>query len=104
MTNAEIERRVKKLLPLPGLPLSPEMVTWFEKHLADNFREAVSQAYEEAAQAQCVYCKGGPPQLVSGKWLHKDDGLWAGCDALGIRALKASLNPPPPAEERERDV
>jgi hypothetical protein len=76
--------------------------------LASSMRALVSQAYEEAARAECRYCRYGlPVEAVSGSatndliplgetyYLHRADGAYIHgdmrCESHNIRALKDSL-------------
>lgn len=79
-----------------------------EQNIAAALREAVSQAYEEAARAVCRYCRLGLPVVaVTGSatndlvplgetyYLHRADGAFLHgdmrCESHNIRVLKEPL-------------
>jgi hypothetical protein len=100
MTNEDIERKAHSVFySESGAILALADV---EERVAVAMREAVLQAYEEAARAECDYCSKSVPMPVEKfgnfqRYKHRLDPdeepyiSEAYCDAPSVRALKDSL-------------
>lgn len=99
MTNEEIENKVAEAANklLLARRLSPEQIeAETEVILLDFAASIVSQAYEEAARAECYLCNRGIPTYPHPRvgWaMHAgvDDADATLCKASMIRSLKDSL-------------